>query len=227
MALLCGIKQVLLLLATATLVSGLQPTFFNSSVKPPKEHHKFLFLLPTVFFSHVMTSAPLLAALASRGHEVHMICDKRNRFQLPNVTCIYFESHLEYSVKTQLADDTYTTVTKIFEAIENTTKTALKIPTFLDLINRTKNFDMILVDYLMLPMVYPFVHGRTYGLISTTTLVPAQSAVFGNVQSPAHFNCGTAEFPKPYSLLDRFKNLGYTFMLLAFKWYTNSITIRL
>ncbi|KAF2353143.1 UDP-glucuronosyl/UDP-glucosyltransferase [Trinorchestia longiramus] len=161
------------------------------------------------------------------GCEVHMVCNKHDRFQLPNVTCIYLESHLDYSVKTQLADDTYTIVTKIFEAIENTTKTALKIPTFTDFINQTKKFDMIIVDYVLLSMVYPFLHGRTYGIISTTTLEPAQSAVFGNVQSPAHFNCGTVEFPKPYSLLDRLKNLGNTFMYFAFKCYANSIAIRL
>ncbi|KAF2347754.1 hypothetical protein FHG87_021488, partial [Trinorchestia longiramus] len=88
---------VLLLLATATLVSGLQPTFFNSSVKPPKEHHKFLFLLPMFYPSHVMTAAPLMVALASRGHEGTGTYRVEVRVELEPehflLVCMVFEFH--------------------------------------------------------------------------------------------------------------------------------------
>ncbi|XP_018019166.1 UDP-glucosyltransferase 2 [Hyalella azteca] len=212
----------LLLLAASISVSTRTDLYFNSSLPAPQQHFKFLFLLPTVLPSHTWAVAPLAVALAYRGHEVHMLCENPDIYQLPNVTCIdlgFKFDEPEQQPRYYEGVSVLTEIKKMFRAYNNVSYQLLTSPRVLNLYDNRKKFDFIVAEDLTLIVLYPLLHEMPYALYSTIGLNPFQSAVAGNVQNPLTVADGWSyNFPDSFSFLDRIKNLMTNCILYIFAW---------
>ncbi|XP_018026941.1 UDP-glycosyltransferase UGT5 isoform X2 [Hyalella azteca] len=207
--------------ATAAWNSG----YFTSSVPLPTERFKILFLLPTTFKSHIWMAAPLLVDLARRGHEVHMFCDSRNQFKIPNVTCI------NHGVRLSAPEDVDTfdvvrnplSLLKTFtNAAANDAEKMFNSDITMKVFERRGEYDLIVIDHLGLSMFYPFAHGTPFAILSCSPLLPCQSASLGNVPNPAFVSSALMEFKQPYGTFDRLKNIVLTLAQCYVYWAIHS-----
>ncbi|XP_018017171.1 UDP-glycosyltransferase UGT5 isoform X2 [Hyalella azteca] len=197
--------------------------FFTSSLPAPGRHYKFLFLLPTPLPSHTLTVAPLAVALAHRGHEVYMVCETPDVYDLPNVTCIHHDVDIIKPEITSFGSSISTLIhlTNISAAVAENIDRIFTSPHVQKLYKRRKEFDFIVAEDAAALAMYPILHEMPFALFSTTYLNPCQSARFGNAQNPAYVTSGVFHFPQPFSILDRFKNVLSTVVMCSiYHWMT-------
>ncbi|XP_018017177.1 UDP-glycosyltransferase UGT5 [Hyalella azteca] len=216
----------LLLAVTSTNGQAGKLEFFNSSLPAPGRHYKFLFLLPTPIRSHTLTVAPLAVALANRGHEVYMLCETPDIYELPNVTCIYHDVVLDRPDFNSIGSlsSAMGHMMNITAAIGDNVNRIFSSPQIKSLYQKRKEFDFIVAEDMAWFAMYPILHEMPFAIFTTTVFNPCQSAHFGNPQNPAYVTGGVFHFPQPFSILDRFTNLFSTVIACSvYRWMTYSI----
>ncbi|KAF2356872.1 UDP-glucuronosyl/UDP-glucosyltransferase [Trinorchestia longiramus] len=67
-------------------------------------------------------------------------------------------------------------------------------------------------------VAYPFLDGLPFITVSTSIVDPVHSAMMGNLLNPAYVSNMVQEFPRPYSFVNRFKNMVLTFFVPYLFW---------
>ncbi|XP_045599230.1 UDP-glycosyltransferase UGT5 [Procambarus clarkii] len=177
---------------------------------PPERTYKILMLLPVSTKSHRNVFMPIAEALADRGHEIVMLTNHPKSSKHPNIHEVthglrYFS---EMSVNMFDYVNDRTGCFQMFEGIlPDIARELYKVPVVKDLYERRKEFDLIMVDHEFNEVAYPFVHEAAFVMVTTPALDYRQSAVLGNVLSPAYVPNHMMDYPHPYSFWHRFHNM--------------------
>ncbi|KAF2345481.1 hypothetical protein FHG87_023763, partial [Trinorchestia longiramus] len=194
---------VLVLLLAGVLVA-------DAALPPPEQLYNFLMLLPMSSKSHRNVFMPLATALTQRGHKVTMLS---NHPPPENNSKIVF---LEHGLNHFNTDDMDTfemmknpdKMFSLFETIfPKIAQDFYDVPVVKDLYKRRKQFDLIIINAMFNEVVLPFAHEHISMLISTGALSHTLSATMGNLLNPAYVPTGIQDYPRPFSVLNRFKNL--------------------
>ncbi|XP_047491452.1 UDP-glycosyltransferase UGT5-like isoform X1 [Penaeus chinensis] len=177
---------------------------------PLEKPYKILMLLPLGSKSHKKFFTSVADALGERGHQVVMLSSYPASSKNPNVTEIDHELrdlHDDNYNIFEYRDDPTGGFSLLSEIVPVIVKKLYRIPVVMELYEKRKTFDLIIVDHMMNEMIYPFVHELTYMTISAFGMDACHSAVLGNVQNPAYVSGMLEEYPSPLSLKHRFLNL--------------------
>ncbi|XP_042887611.1 UDP-glycosyltransferase UGT5-like [Penaeus japonicus] len=188
---------------------------------PPLERpYRILMLLPVGSKSHKVFFTSVADVLGERGHQVVMLSSYPASSKNPNVLEIN-HGLKDFDVEDMNLFESRNDPTGGFSSLQNTlpamTKKLYKVPKVMELYEKRKTFDLIILDYTINEMIYPFVHELTHMTIAVYGMDPCHSAVFGNVQNPAYVSGVRREYPKPLSFGDRFLNL-VQHVVIPFYW---------
>ncbi|XP_064112835.1 UDP-glycosyltransferase UGT5-like isoform X2 [Macrobrachium nipponense] len=172
----------------------------GAKLLPPERSYKILMLLPIGSRSHRNVFMPLAEALADRGHKVDMLTSYDIQHQNPNIREIpHGLPHYPRATINMFSDAN--TVLGIFHTLgdkmQKMARDIYQVPRVRELYKKRKEYDVIVVNNLFNEFMYPFVHERPFIAMATAGMDPRQSAVLGNILSPAYVptlfyesNCG-------------------------------------
>ncbi|XP_042861922.1 UDP-glucosyltransferase 2-like [Penaeus japonicus] len=178
---------------------------------PPLERpYRILMLLPVGSKSHKVFFTSVADVLGERGHKIVMLSGYPASSKNPNV------SEIDHGLKDFHGDDMNLFdfrndptggFSMLGEILGPMVKKLYKIPEVMELYEKRKTFDLIIVDQKMNEIIYPFAHDVTYMTIAAFGMDPCHSAVLGNVQNPAYVSGSLEEYPSPLSFKHRLMNL--------------------
>ncbi|XP_042887607.1 UDP-glycosyltransferase UGT5-like isoform X2 [Penaeus japonicus] len=184
---------------------------------PPLERpYRILMLLPVGTKSHKNFFTSVADALGERGHKVVMLSSYPASSKNPNVLEINHglkDFDVEDMNLFESRNDPTGGFSILGEILGPMVKKLYKIPEVMELYEKRKTFDLIIVDHMMNEMIYPFVHELTYMTIAAFGMDACHSAVLGNVQNPAYVSGMLEEYPSPLGLKHRFLNLVQHIMM--------------
>ncbi|XP_064112836.1 UDP-glycosyltransferase UGT5-like isoform X1 [Macrobrachium nipponense] len=161
----------------------------GAELLPPERSYKFLMLLPMGSKSHRNVFMPLVEALADRGHKVDMLTSYDIQHKNPNIREIPHGLPHYPRGKINMFNDANTVLGTYHMLKDNMCKMAKDIyhvPRVKELYRKRKEYDLIVIDHLFHEFIYPFIHEMPFITIATSGLDSRQSAVLGNVLSPAY-----------------------------------------
>ncbi|XP_064112814.1 UDP-glycosyltransferase UGT5-like isoform X2 [Macrobrachium nipponense] len=156
---------------------------------PPQRSYKVLMLLPISSKSHRNVIMPLAEALADRGHKVDMLSSYNIQHQNTNIREIPHGLPHFPDTKLNLFNEVKkaTGVISLFkDRMCKMARDIYRVPQVKELYMKRKEYDLIVLDHLFNEFSYPFVHEMPFITIATNGMDPRQSAVLGNLQSPAY-----------------------------------------
>ncbi|KAF2360183.1 UDP-glucuronosyl/UDP-glucosyltransferase [Trinorchestia longiramus] len=176
-------------------------------------------LLPASSKSHRNVFLPLVSALTERGHKITMLSNHPAPNNDPNVV------YIQHPLKHFNTDDMNS-----FEMLENQDQSfedfrdrlqriardIYDVPEVMDLYNRRKEFDLLVLNSLFNEAMFPFTHNHTFITISPCALDPSLSAVMGNLLNPAYVPNVMETYKQPFSTFDRWKNLVMSIVMPVF-----------
>ncbi|KAF2356870.1 UDP-glucuronosyl/UDP-glucosyltransferase [Trinorchestia longiramus] len=185
----------------------------HANLEPPERSYEILMLLPSCSRSHRNVFLPLATGLAERGHKVTILNMWPPADDNPNITYIdHGLRHFDSSDRNMFEAEE--NEKEMFQQLEIAFRAIARelheVPVVRKLYNRRHQFDLMIVHSLFNEAAYPFVHNKLHITISTSGVKSDQSAAMGNVLNPAYVGNFLNEFSRPYSMLDRFKNLFLT-----------------
>ncbi|XP_064112827.1 UDP-glycosyltransferase UGT5-like isoform X2 [Macrobrachium nipponense] len=161
----------------------------GADLLPPERSYKILMLLPIGSKSHRNVFIPLAEALADRGHKVDMLTSYDIQHQNPNIREIphglphYPDTNVnmfnEAKKKTGI-------ISVLKDRMCKMARDIYRVPHVKELYRKRKEYDLIVLDHLFNEFSYPFVHEMPFITIATPGMDPRQSAVLGNLLSPAY-----------------------------------------
>ncbi|XP_066982218.1 UDP-glycosyltransferase UGT5-like [Macrobrachium rosenbergii] len=172
----------------------------GAELLPPERSYKILMLLPIGSKSHRNLFMPLVEALAERGHKVDMLTSYDIQHQNPNVTEIpHGLPHYPRATRNMFHDAN--TALGVFHTLGDKMRKMARdiyhVPRVKELYRKRKEYDLVVINNLFNEFMYPFVHEMPFIVMATSGVDPRQSAVLGNLLSPAYVptlfhesNCG-------------------------------------
>ncbi|XP_066941903.1 UDP-glycosyltransferase UGT5-like [Macrobrachium rosenbergii] len=185
---------------------------------PPERSYKILMLLPMGSKSHRNVFMPLAEALADRGHKVDMLTSYDVQHQNPNIREIphrlphYPDPSVNFfnEVKKKTG-----MISALKDRLCKMARDIYRVPHVKELYRKRKEYDLIVLDHLFNEFCYPFVHEMPFITIAANGMDPRQSAVLGNLLSPAYM----PSFLYEPNLEDVFGRLANTVFSIVVPFY--------
>lgn len=187
---------------------------------PLNRSYNILMLLPTSSRSHRNVFTPFSRALEERGHKVTMLSNHPTADKYPNIR--YVEHGLEHFREENMdVFEMAVDPTDMFEHFETIfpkiAKDLYSVPEVKELYDKRKEFDVFIIDHLFNEATFPFVHEQPFIILSPGKIDPAISAMVGNLQNPAYVANMLDEYPRPFSFLNRIKNIFFS-IVVPLQW---------
>ncbi|CAL4065552.1 unnamed protein product, partial [Meganyctiphanes norvegica] len=202
----------------------------DADVPPPERPYNILMLVPLPSKSHRNVFLPLANALADRGHKITLLSMDDPVTNHPNIVEYMhlkreeleereeFKGHSMFDHRANPSG----AFSMLGTVIEITAQNLYNFPHIKELYARRNEFDLVVIDHMFNEVVYPFAHEKTWITIATVGMDYRQSAIYGNVQNPAFSPNTLASYPRPYTLVNRIKNV-FTMILFAQFWRRNVV----
>ncbi|KAG7154277.1 UDP-glucuronosyltransferase 2B14-like 5 [Homarus americanus] len=175
-----------------------------------KRSYNILIVLTVSGTSHRNVFIPVAEGLADRGHKVYVLSSLANFTTDRNITQLNTGINVMEDVKINTFDileDNFDEFNYLMTLLPKLIDDVYASPIFMELYNKRKMFDLIIIDHMFNELNYPFTHEIPFITIATHGMDPLQSAaVFGNVLNPAYTPSVFFSLSPPKGLYQRFTN---------------------